>query len=264
LQKKSYNHMPFNKIVLLAGKWDTTPVVYNFLSSHYSISKVIIEDAVPRKQFLQKRAKKLGWFTVGGQVLFQLLVAKTLQRSSKKRVAEIIQEYDLSRTPIPTQQILAVSSVNATESLQALQNLQPDLVIVHGTRIISKKILQATNAVFINIHAGITPRYRGSHGAYWALTNNDKENCGVTVHLVDAGIDTGNILAQGTIPFTAQDNFVTYPWLQLAEGLKLLKNSVDKLEKGEMVPVKNELNSALWHHPTLWGYVWKRIRKGVK
>ncbi len=75
---------------------------------------------------------------------------------------------------------------------------------------------------------------------------------------------TGNILAQATIPYTAKDNFITYPYLQLAEGLQLLKTVIEEMKKGERPAVKNDLNSALWHHPTLWGYLWKRISRGVK
>ena len=66
--------------------------------------------------------------------------------------------------------------------------------------------------------AGITPLYRGVHGAYWALAEGRRDLCGVTVHRVDAGIDTGEVLAQVLIDPTPQDNFVTYPWLQVAEG----------------------------------------------
>lgn len=262
--KKFYNHMPFERIVLLAGKWDTTPIVYHFLQQHFHVDKVIIEEGVSRKEFLKKRVKKLGLVNVAGQVLFQLMIAKPLSKTSKKRIGDIEKEYNLDDSPIPDQQVIEVSSVNAQGCLEQLKALQPDLVIVHGTRIISRKILQGVKSPFINIHAGITPRYRGSHGAYWALANNDKENCGVTVHLVDAGIDTGNVLAQSTIPHTNEDNFATYPYLQLAEGLKLLKEVIEKLEREERHVVKNDLDSALWHHPTLWSYLWKWITKGVK
>jgi folate-dependent phosphoribosylglycinamide formyltransferase PurN len=55
------------------------------------------------------------------------------------------------------------------------------------------------NSKFVNIHVGITPKYRGVHGTYWALVNNDVENSGVTVHFVDEGIDTGNIINQAIV-----------------------------------------------------------------
>jgi folate-dependent phosphoribosylglycinamide formyltransferase PurN len=252
-------------IILLAGKWDTTAIVYNFLQQHFHIEKVILEDGVPKKEFLKKRISKLGWLTVGGQVFFQLLVAKPLRMLSKNRIAEIIKGYSLDQTEIPQEKILSVSSVNGVECLQALQQLSPAVVVVHGTRIIAKKILQGVSCPFVNIHAGITPRYRGSHGAYWALANNDKENCGVTVHFVDAGIDTGNIIAQEKIPFTKRDNFATYSYLQLAVGLQLLQKSLAALLSGEKIEgVKNNMDSALWHHPTLTGYLIKRLTRKVK
>jgi folate-dependent phosphoribosylglycinamide formyltransferase PurN len=256
--------MLYRKIVLLAGRYDTTPLVYNYLHEHFRVEKIIIEEPVPRKEFLKKRIKKLGWLTVFGQIAFQLTISKLLRKTSRKRIDEIIAEYKLSREPVPGEEIIPVASANSTECLQALQTLQPDVVIVHGTRIISKKILKEVPALFINIHAGITPRYRGSHGAYWALANNDKENCGITVHLVDAGIDTGNILFQEKISLKKNDNFATYPYLQLARGLQLIKKSIELLREGIQPVVKNDLNSALWHHPTIWGYLYKRITKGVK
>lgn len=256
--------MPNKEIVVLAGKWETTPLVYNFLSEHFRVTKLVMEEPVPRKEFLKKRVKKLGWFTVGGQILFQLLIGKRLAKTSKKRIEEIVGDYGLSAKKIPAEKIIEVSSVNTEDCIRQLQNLNPAVVVVHGTRIISKKVLQSLNAPFINIHAGITPRYRGSHGAYWALANNDKENCGVTVHLVDAGIDTGNILYQQTIPLTPKDNFATYGYLQLAVGLELLQKALNELFEGKMEVKKNELDSALWHHPTLWGYVKTRMRRGVK
>jgi folate-dependent phosphoribosylglycinamide formyltransferase PurN len=256
--------MQKQRIILLAGKWETTAIVYNFLQQQFKVEKVILEEGVSRKDFLKRRIKKLGWFTVGGQILFQLLVSKPLRIFSGQRIEEILRIYALDTAPIPEEKIIPVSSVNAHESLLALQQLSPSLVVVHGTRIIAKKILQEVSGPFINIHAGITPRYRGSHGAYWALANNDKANCGVTVHLVDPGIDTGTILFQQSIEITDKDNFITYPYIQLAEGLQLLKKAIQQLMEGELKTVRNQLDSALWHHPTLWGYLLKRVTKGVR
>lgn len=256
--------MPFNRIVLLAGEWDTTPIVYNFLQESLPVQKVIIEQPVPRIKFLKNRIRKLGWIEVAGQVLFQLLISKPLARASKKRITEILQAYRLSTKPIPSNTIVCVSSVNDNESLLQLQQLKPDLVIVHGTRIISNKILQAVDAPFINIHAGITPRYRGSHGAYWALANNDAQHCGVTVHLVDPGIDTGNILAQTLIPYTKKDNFITYPYLQLAEGLLSSIKVIHELSNERLPRLMSKLDSKLWYHPTLWSYLYTFLIKGIK
>lgn len=256
--------MQTKRIVLLAGEWDSTPVVYNFLQKHFGVVAVIVEKPVPRKQFLRNRMKRLGLVSVAGQVLFQLMIAKPLRKVSEKRVQRILVENQLSDSQIPQEKLITVQSVNDDYTLKHLREIKPDLVVVHGTRIIAKHILQNTSATFLNIHAGITPRYRGSHGAYWAMVNDDIENCGVTVHVVDAGIDTGGIVAQDVISITNQDNFSTYPYLQLAKGLQLLKRVIAQFFSGEMTMKKNSLNSALWHHPTLWYYLYKRLTRRVK
>jgi methionyl-tRNA formyltransferase len=104
------------------------------------------------------------------------------------------------------------------------------------------------------MHAGITPKYRGVHGVYWALANKDPQNCGVTVHLVDAGIDTGAIISQKNITVNPQDNFVTYPLLQLAEGIPLMKKAIEDILSNRLVIQPATGESRLWHHPTIWQY----------
>ena len=128
---------------------------------------------------------------------------------SAKRKNEILKEFNLEDKPFPRGKIVPVKSVNDDECIAALQKINPAIVVIIGTRIISKEVLDCTAAKFVNIHAGITPRYRNVHGAYWALVNNDQENCGITVHLVDPGIDTGSIIYQSKISISSKDNFIT-------------------------------------------------------
>jgi hypothetical protein len=52
---------------------------------------------------------------------------------------------------------------------------------------------------FINYHAGINPKYRGQDPAYWARVQGDAEHAGITIHLVDEGVDTGAVLFQTCI-----------------------------------------------------------------
>jgi methionyl-tRNA formyltransferase len=117
----------------------------------------------------------------------------------------------------------------------------------------------------MNMHVGITPLYRGVYGAYWALVENNRKACGVTIHLVDPGIDTGGILEQGIIYPTEEDNCVTYQYLQLAVGLDLLKKVITEVGSGNFEIKPNPPGpSRLWSHPTLWDYLYYRITYGIK
>jgi folate-dependent phosphoribosylglycinamide formyltransferase PurN len=169
------------------------------------------------------------------------LISKPLNLLSKRRQKEIINENLLDLTEIPKDKIKFVTSVNSETTIALLKAINPDLVIVNGTRIISKKVLSSINSKFVNIHVGITPKYRGVHGTYWALVNNDVENSGVTVHFVDEGIDTGNIINQAIVVPSKKDNFSTYPLLQLSEGLKILNKSIQDFFDDKIVSRKEKI-----------------------
>ena len=253
-----------SKIILLGGNGDSTLYMYNGLKDKYEILNVIIENPVSKKIFIQRRVKKLGVITVFGQLLFQVFLVKILKLVSKKRIEEIKKINKLSLAVIPKNILIKVLSVNSNDCKAIIEKINPDIIIVNGTRIISKKILNSTNAIFVNTHAGITPKYRGVHGAYWALANNDLENCGVTVHLVDEGIDTGEVLYQSNIEPTINDNFTTYTYLQISKGIHLMKKTLNDIHNNK-VSLKNiKSESKLWSHPTIWRYILLKITKGVK
>lgn len=249
---------------MLTGKAVSSGYMFNGLSKDIEIEKVIREQPVPMKTIMKNRAKKLGWINVSGQIAFGLLLLPIIRRFSKKRKQKIIKTLKLSGAEIPAEKLIEVQSVNSEQSIRVLKEINPDVVVVNGCRIVSQKTLSAVDAVFINTHEGITPRYRGIHGAYWALVNRDFENCGVTVHLVDKGVDTGGILYQSIVKPEKKDNFTTYPYYQTAAGIPLMKKAIEDVETGNLNTVEPHLESRIWYHPTLGQYLWNYFTKGVK
>lgn len=252
-------------VVILGGPHPSTWMVYNALKHCVPIRAVVIEGTESTWAFLRRRARRLGWSKVAGQVLFEATVIPWLRLRSGKRLGEICAAYSLDDTEAPAELVHRVDSVNSDATLELLRRLRPRVVVINATRILSRKLLSGVPAVFINTHAGITPQFRGVHGGYWALATGQADQFGVTVHLVDAGIDTGGILAQARVRPAGEDNFVTYPVLQLAAGLPLLRRAVcDALEDRLVTVEPPEGPSRLWSHPTLWEYLWTRLRRGVR
>jgi methionyl-tRNA formyltransferase len=252
------------RVLLLAQDSTSTKIVYNTLKDECDVCAVILEEGVSRGEFIRRRVKKLGPRTVAGQLAFRALVVPALSMRAKRRVAQIKQEYALDTTPIDAHKCLRVASVNSAECERALARFAPDLIVVNGTRIISPAILSCVPARFVNIHAGITPLYRGVHGGYWALVEGKPGDFGVTIHLVDKGIDTGTILRQGLISPTTRDTFVTYPFLQYAAAMPLLKQVVSELLEDKLTTQAPPAGSSrLWSHPTLGQYVSNLVRRGV-
>lgn len=241
------------KIIILARDCDSTNVVYNYLKKYFDIDTVVFEKPIPRKKQFLNRAKRLGYINALSQVIFFLCIAPVIKIFSQKRKAEIFKEYDLDETGPPEQIIKRIRYANTEEGRSLLKELNPDLIIVNGTRIISKKTLESVPATFVNIHTGITPAFRGVHGGYWAVAKGRKDLFGTTIHYVDTGVDTGGIIEQVFVDPPKKDNFYTYPYLQYATVLPVLKQVIKTFSDGKIPPTKPAVatDSDLWFHPTV-------------
>ena len=83
--------------------------------------------------------------------------------------------------------------------VELLQNYQPNYIVLAGyMRILSPLLVQAYPQRIINIHPADTTQHQGLHGYEWAFENK-LPNTKITVHYVDEGLDTGNIIAQKTV-----------------------------------------------------------------
>lgn len=252
------------RVLMLAGQGESTRLMFNGIKNSFSIVQVILEAPVSKKQLLFSRLKRLGLATVIGQILFMIYNSIFLKNKSLKRINEIKYDKSLNDENIDEAIISRVDSINSDETKTILKEYRPDVVVVNGTRIIKKEIIEVLDVPFVNTHVGITPKYRGVHGGYWALTENDIEHCGVTVHLIDTGIDTGDILFQDVIEITDNDDFNTYPYLQMAAAIPLMKKAIHDIADKTYKTQKVELPSKLWSHPTIMKYLKHRIRNGVK
>lgn len=253
------------KVVLLGDQSPATAAVAHALREtldQRAKLTVILEESASRSALARRRARRLGWWTVAGQIAFVGLVMPLLRRGGRRRVLEIARQYDLDLTPVG--QDALVRSVNEERTVTLLREAAPDVVVVHGTRVISRPVLDAITVPVLNVHAGITPRYRGVHGGYWALREGRPDLAGSTVHLVDPGIDTGGILAQATFTADRVDSIATYPFLHLACAIPLLLEQIDAILSGTtpvvVTPLPGAERSQLRWHPTAWDYLasWRR------
>jgi methionyl-tRNA formyltransferase len=224
--------------------------------------KVVVEQPVARATLARRRIKRLGLLHVAGQMAFAV-VARGLHYASRRRIAGILEQHRLEpRWPEGCERF-EVPTVNSPECIACLDRLNPRVILLLGTRIIDRNTLAAIKAPLINYHAGITPKYRGIHGGYWAKAEGDLENFGVTVHLVDPGIDTGAVLYQARVTPTGADNYATFPYLQLAAALPLMEQAARDALAGKLTPQTVDLPSRLWSHPTIWSYLAGGLRRGA-
>jgi folate-dependent phosphoribosylglycinamide formyltransferase PurN len=252
-------------VVLLIDRSDLSRIIYHALAREFKIDAVLRESKVSRWTMLRRRIKRLGLRTAVGQAAFAMCIAPCLRLEGRRRRTEILQTYDLDDKPIPADTVIDVPSVNHARTRTILRELSPAVVVVNGTRLLDEGILSAVDSIFLNTHVGITPLYRGTHGGYWALASGDREHCGVTVHKIDTGIDTGEIVAQARVEPSADDNFCTYPLLQISYARKLLKTAVHEALAGRLRTIPPPAGkSRLWSHPTAFQYLRNRIESRIR
>ncbi len=237
-------------------------IVINHLADALGPITVLTEEQEARSLLIRRRMRKQGAITVLGQMGFVFL-QKFVAKASAKRIGEIVASHQLDPKPGAACHVIAVGSVNSETCRKALAELNPDAAVVFGTRIIGKETLAVIKCPLINFHSGINPLYRGQAGGYWALATGDKDHAGVTVHLVDTGVDTGAVLYQALFQPTARDNFTTYFWLQASAIRPISVQAVRDVLRGHLKPYDTGLASRQWYHPTLWFYLWTGLTKGV-
>lgn len=104
-----------------------------------------------------------------------------------------------------------------------------DLVISYGFRhIIKKDVIESSMAPIINLHISYLPWNRGAHPNFWSFY--DCTPSGVTIHLVDEGIDTGPVLYQRYVNFHRDESTFSKTYVRLIEEIEsLFKENLDEI-----------------------------------
>ena len=249
-------------VLLTAGGGALAHIVTNGLADRLGSIVVIEEDQETKSQILRRRARLLGWPRALSQAAAGLLI-RLLQSQRRDRVNAILHEHKLDASARGGITVHRVSNHNSVEARQLLAGLRPSVVAVYGTRILNAKTLNCVPAPFLNYHAGINPKYRGQHPGYWALANGDPENAGVTIHLVDEGVDTGSILYQARCAFAPDDTISSYQFVQAARALPLFARAIEDALAGDLDPHTVALPSRQWFPPTFGRYLCTGLMKGV-
>lgn len=129
---------------------------------------------------------------------------------------------------------------DAEAALQKISELNPDIIVVvaYG-KLLPKAILDIPKLCCVNVHGSLLPKYRGSAPIQWSVLNGDKTT-GVTTMLMAEGLDTGDMLMKSETEISENET-ASQLYERLSKiGAELLIKTVDLLEKGEIIPEKQD------------------------
>lgn len=124
--------------------------------------------------------------------------------------------------------------LNTAGTLRFLESRGVDAVLVFGTNLIKRPLLDQFAGRIINLHLGLSPYYRGTATNFYPLLNDEPEYVGATIHLIDAGIDSGPIIHHARPEIVAGDGPHTIGCKAILAGLEKLRQAAEELAQGRL------------------------------
>jgi len=222
-----------SKITLITGPGLNHRYFVNRLNREFPIERVFIEE-VTYPNFTassQKHQEAWEWFFRRRKEYEENTFADS-ESWTRKNQPKII--------PIPTGQL------NSTDTLEFLQAQQPEIIILFGSSLIGREIMECFPNRIINLHVGLSGEYRGSSCNFWPIYDGRLDCLGATLLKVNAGIDTGEILAQETIEIEEGDTEQSLMGKPLILGMDLTLQVLRRWFKGNEAVLPLERNGKLF------------------
>jgi len=146
----------------------------------------------------------------------------------------------------------ALNAINSPEGLAKISALQPDLVLsIRYGSILKQDVLGLPRLGVLNLHSGVLPDYRGVMATFWAMLNDEKK-IGTSLHyIVDAGIDTGRIVAQSHVDVEADKSYLWHVLQLYVEGVALLIEAISTLALGENLSTTEQSGGQYFSFPNV-------------
>jgi len=160
--------------------------------------------------------------------------------------------------------LLETDAINGEESAAFLRDRAPDLVLVNGTQLLREPILSLLGQIrhgIINLHTGLSPYSRGANCNLYMILEGQPQLVGVTIHHINAGIDSGDIIRSAQVPMETGDNFETIDVRSFHLGIELLLQAAVDLVAGRAERVAQWESGKLFLQRTGYHYEpWQRLQ----
>ncbi len=132
------------------------------------------------------------------------------------------------------------ATLKGEEFAAVLSELDPEMIVVVAFgKILPQNVLDYPKYGCVNVHGSLLPEYRGAAPMQRAIIDGKKVT-GITTMLMAAGLDTGDMLLKAEAEIGENDNFEDIHDRLSEVGARLLMETVEKLEKGEIIPEKQD------------------------
>lgn len=167
--------------------------------------------------------------------------------------------------------VVQPASLKQAEAVAQLAEFRPEVIVVAAFgQILPPSVLEMPRYGCINIHPSLLPRFRGASPVAGAILAGD-EFTGVSIMLMDSGLDTGPVLGRAAIPVSSLDNTGSLTDKLSRVGAQLLLEVLPRWTRGEITPqpqkeaeatyaepITKEMGEIDWKLPAV--DIWRRVR----
>ncbi len=183
------------KILLWIGDEPNQKALANRINEAFPLSGIVTECRVHKpKHTLKKTIEKI--------------IEKIFLDSIGKSWWGLQKYYNQLYPDYPRVERLEVENINTDEAYEFSKKINPDLILVSGTRLVKDKMLSINPTMgILNLHTGLSPYIKGGPNCTnWCIATKQFHLVGNTIMLIDRGIDTGNILTTEFTTLTGNES----------------------------------------------------------
>lgn len=137
--------------------------------------------------------------------------------------------------------------INDPYYVKLIKDQRPDLIVVFGTRLIREGIIKSAPMV-LNLHTGLSPYYRGGYTNLWPIVLGEYGYFGFTVHMLDLGIDSGNIIYTRRITVEEKDSFFEINCRAIQQGAEYLVKAARDYYAGRLESRNQWISGKVFHN----------------
>jgi methionyl-tRNA formyltransferase len=235
------------KIVAWVGNQSNQKALVNKIHQQFPLAGIVVEVPVAKRK-----------------ITFKLLVNAVVEKLFLKRIGQLwwgmLRFYDDKFKHWPDVNTIEVENINSDAAYEFTAALQPDIIIVSGTRLVKKKMIAIAPAIgILNLHTGLSPYIKGGPNCTnWCIATNQFHLIGNTIMWLDAGIDSGNIITTECTDLNADDSLETVHIKVMEHAHDLYCRAIQHLAEGKR---NNVLQSTITAGTTYYNKQWNLKNK---
>mgnify|MGYP000181248782 CR=1 FL=1 len=230
------------KLLLWIGSESNQFALANKLGVNHEIVGIVTES----------RISKNG---IGLRFLVEKFLEKSLIPSLGNAWRDLLRYYSKGFPELPIRNVIDVENINSMEAFEFSKNLNPDLILVSGTRLIRKHMFEISPTIgILNLHTGLSPYIKGGPNCTnWCLATNQVHLIGNTVMWLDEGIDSGNLLTTEFTEFSGDESLLDIHIKIMDHAHDVYVKSVDYLHEGNSKSVpQSSISKGKTYYTNQW------------